>query len=221
MRAPGQPPLTFALVGTISDAHWHDIAVALAERGINLDAATVGERPLRDVLQARAWFYGAVARLRRPPTPRERADKLQDDVAAYGAALARLVGSYYADGNLTGEQMLARVENNTRLQTALTQKIAEDGDRIGKLTAMGSGSNENARTVLGAWLDELTKLWLKLTGSTGPKRRQRLRSFLLACSGAPFPDMTTKELGRKIDNFIDESLSARQRRSDRKRSRSR
>jgi hypothetical protein len=49
MRAPdtAAPFDALMLVGTISDAHWHDIAAALAERGINLDAARVGERSLR------------------------------------------------------------------------------------------------------------------------------------------------------------------------------
>jgi hypothetical protein len=210
-------PSATALIGTMSDAQWQEIKAIFAERGVDLDTTMLGERfvpgkprwladsaaplwPLRDVLQDIAWHYGALARLQRSsPTPIEQANRVEKEVATYEMALRILVNSYYADGDRSGDH----VAINTALQTALTRKIAADRERIAKWRAMGSRSAEGSRTVHNDCWRDFAHLWLAVTGSAAPKRRQRLRRFLTACTRHLFPKMTAQEFGRNLDGFID------------------
>jgi hypothetical protein len=85
----------------------------------------------------------------------------------------------------------------------MDQYMEELRNRIAELKQSGSSSAENARTVHGDYWNELTRLWMGLTGGLGPKRRQCLGRFLVACTPSwLFPDIPAQELEARIGHFL-------------------
>ena len=210
----------------VSEAQWGEIKESLAERGVDLDAETVDEpfgprewwgwhdyipaqRPLREVLQQ--WMYIVkIGRGVKAQTPKQYAAKLGDEVAALEKALAIIDPTHVGPGLPTDDELEARINRRHALRAAMTLEIAERRQYIAKLEAKGSRSKDNARTASSDYWDILEELWLKVTGSAGPKRRQRLRRFLLACTPPDlFPDMTAQKLGQKLDSFKDNFFKSR------------
>lgn len=220
--APDIPSLRYAY----SEAQWREIKESLAERGVNLDVERVDDpygprewwgwddytprqRPMFDVLEELA-LYAKLAHGRKWLTPKQYAGKLQEEVIALEKALSMIDPTSVAPGLPIDEVLDARVKRRHALRAAMTMEIAERRQYITKLEAEGSSSKFNARTTFNGYWDELAKLWLKVTGSAGPKRRQRLRRFLLACTPPDlFPDMTAQELGQKLGSFINNFLKSR------------
>ena len=209
-----------------SETQWREIKESLAERGVNLDVERVDDpcgprewwgwddytppqRPMFDALEELA-LYAKLAHGKRWLTPKQYAGKLQEEVIALEKALAMIDPTSVAPGLPTDDKLEARINRRHALRAAMTLEIAERRQYIAKLEAEGSSSKYNARTTYNGYWDELAKLWLKVTGNAGPKRRQHLRRFLIACTPPDlFPDMAAQELGQKLDSFINNFFKSR------------
>jgi hypothetical protein len=213
---------------TFGKAQWQEIRESLAERGVELETERVDEpygprewwgwqdytpsqRPLRNVLQEEAYF-AAMARGFKSETPLHQAERLQRTLTAFETALTMLA-STHSDGGLRGghlgfptfDQFDVLIERKNTLLAAIREYIDGLQESIAKLREMGKRSAENARTHKAHhWYWEvLARLWLKVTGSAGPKRRQHLHRFLLACTPPTlFPDMTTQMLEQSSTAFV-------------------
>jgi hypothetical protein len=213
---------------TFSEAQRQEIKESLAERGVDVNAEMVDElygprewwgwedytpaqRPLRNVLQEVA-YQAAMARGMKLETPLQRAENLQKILTAFETAVTRLAHTP-SDGGLgdgprglpTFDQLDVLIERKNALLAAMRQYIAELQERIAKLKAMGSQKKLNARShkAYNLYWEILARLWLKVTGSAGPKRRQHLCRFLLACTPPTlFPDMTAQELEQRSTTFV-------------------
>jgi hypothetical protein len=218
---------------TFSEAQWQEIKENLAERGIDLNTEMVDElygprewwgcgdytpeqRPLRNVLQETA-YHCAMARGSKLKTPLQKAEDLQKTLTAFETAYTALARTS-SDGDLcclglpTFDQLDVLIKRKNALRAAMRQYIAELQESIAKLRAMGSQKQLNARSHkahINYW-EILARLWLKVTGSLGPKRRQHLRRFLLSCTPPTlFPDMTVQELEKSSTAFINYFLRSR------------
>jgi hypothetical protein len=211
-------------VGTFSESQWQEIKESLAERGVDLDAETVDEPgprewfgwddynpsqvPLGKVLQEFA-HWAAMFRGMRLRTPKQAAGKLRDKVAALENALAMVNPTDIGPGFATDDELEARINRRHALRAAMMVEIAEWRKYIAKLEAEGSSSKHNARTASSEYWSILAKLWLKVTGSAGSKRRQHLRRFLLACTAPDlFPEIA-QQLEQKVDSFISNFFKTR------------
>jgi hypothetical protein len=213
---------------TFNEAQWRKIKESLAERGVDLNAEMVDElygprewwgcedytpaqRPLRSVLQETA-YHCAMARGMKPKTPLQQAKDLQKTLIAFETAFTRLAGTP-SDGGLgcghpgfpTDDEFGVLIGRKKALQATMRQYIAGLQERIAELRAMGSYQRLNARShkAHNQYWEVLAKLWLKVTGSLGPKRRQHLSRFLLACRPPTlFPEMTEQELEQSLTTFV-------------------
>jgi hypothetical protein len=213
---------------TFSEAQRQEIKESLAERGVDLNAEMVDElygprewwgvedytpaqRPLRNVLQEVA-YHAAMARGTKSKTPLQQAEYLQKILTAFETAVTTLARTS-SDGDLIGghlglptfDQLDVLIQRKNGLRAAMRQYIAELQERIAKLKAMGSRKKLNARShkAHNHYWEILARLWLKVAGSAGPKRRQHLCRFLLACTPPTlFPDMTAQELEQRSTAFV-------------------
>jgi hypothetical protein len=220
---------------TFSEAQWQEIEESLGERGVDLNAEMVDElygprewwgwedytpaqRPLCNVLQEAAYL-AAMARGMKSITPLQQAENLQKILTAFETAVTTLAHTP-SDGGLGGghlglptfDQLDVLIERKNALRAAMRQYIAELRERIAKLKAMGSEKKLNARShkVHNHYWETQALLWLKVTGSAGPKRRQHLCRFLLACTPPTlFPDMTAQELEQRATAFVSYFLRSR------------
>jgi hypothetical protein len=213
---------------TFSEAQWQEIRESLAERSVELETEMVDElygprewwgwqdytpaqRPLRNVLQEVA-YHAAMARGMKPPTPRQQAEDLQKILTAFETALTMLARTP-SDGGLCGghlglptfDKFDVLIERKNTLLAATREYIGGLQESIAKLRAMGNRSAQNARTHkehYHLW-EIVARLWLKVTGSAGPKRRQHLRRFLLACTPPTlYPGMTAQALKQSSSAFV-------------------
>jgi hypothetical protein len=216
---------------TFSAAQWQEIEDALAAVDVDLDAATVvnpfdgphawGWEGWEDytpepdllpyVLQQCAY---AAARVRErkttASTPKQRAESLRKEVDALDQALAVINPDDVGPGLPPDDVAHARQKRRTRLRTEMTLEIAERRRYIAKLEAAGSRSKDNARTTHNDYWELLAKLWRQVAGSAGPKRRQRLGRFLLACTPPSlFADMTQQQLERSAAAFVSNYFRSR------------
>ena len=220
------PPDLVAAGWVYGEANWQEIKKSLAERDVDLDTVTVDERlvpepwwqpddstvqrPLREALQVRAWHYGALAFFPKPAavwpklqTPKQQAQALGESLAAFENALAMLHPTLaLADNQRTHELRDARIKTTLALRAELSREIDELRSDIARLTAMGSRSAENARTVHNDCWRDFARLWRTVTPSAGKFRRKHLRSFLVACTKPLLPEMTSQEFEQKLDSFI-------------------
>jgi hypothetical protein len=77
---------------------------------------------------------------------------------------------------------------------------------------MGSFKKLNARSNKAHYhyWETLAPLWLKFTGNIGPKRRQHLCRFLLACTPPTlFPGMTLRDLEQSSKTFVSSFFRSR------------
>jgi hypothetical protein len=211
MRAPDtEPPYP-----TFSKAQWREIKACLAERGIDLDTTRVGEfvageqwwlpeavaaAPLllRHALQTMVWLYGMRVRLPKPTPPIRRAKQLQNDRTVMQKALAIVRRNEWGD-----DYFPTKMRTHVVLEASLTEYDAELSARIANKSAMGGRSAENARTVHSDYWKELRRLWMGITGGLGPRQRQCLTRFLVACTPSGlFPDIPAQELEARVTNFL-------------------
>lgn len=233
MRAPDtEPPLW----GYFSEGQWQEIK-AYAERGVDLDSVKVGEfvagkrwwspddsataqRPVRKELQSMATYYGFRAQLRLlpkegvPPTPLEQAKNWQKRLAAIESALNTIYRTEmaYPVGDLeAGHEVRLAEIGDEPVCREMHRRIVEVKDRIAQLEAEGAHRNQNARTIHSEYWNELTRLWIGITGGLGPKRRQCLARFLVACTPSwLFPDIPAQELKPRISHFLSNRSRSRQ-----------
>jgi hypothetical protein len=220
---------------TFSEEQWQEIKESLAERDVDLNVEMVDElysprdwwgwedytpaqRPLRNVLQEVA-YHAAMARGMKRFTPLQQAEHLQKMLTAFERAVTMLA-STARDGGLGGgflglptfDQLDVLIKRRNALLAAMRQYIAELQERIAKLRAMGSYKKLNARSGKAhiQYWEILAPLWLKVTGSVGPKRRRHLCRFLLACTlPTLFPDMTLRDLEQSSKTFVSSFFRSR------------
>jgi hypothetical protein len=228
MRAP-DPKAPLDLPPDFTETQWNEIKASLAERDADLDTEMVDgfvpaerwwlddpvkvRRPLRDALKQVAFRYAMQVRFgdfsKELPTSIEQAKNLQKQLTAIENAIETI---YRTETAYPKSVFQVGLEVPEALLTALPPKPVlaamwryrdELQDRIAKLRAMGSRRDQNARTQHNDYWFELARLWRVVTNSAGKFRRQHLRRFLLACTPLTlFPDMTARELERKVDSFV-------------------
>jgi hypothetical protein len=219
--------------GTFSEADWEEIEQSLITIGVDLNKARIsahfearqtgiyqystGNHPwlsagpewrLRDVLQQLAYFYTVPD----PPTARQWARELDEAQTATDEALTALRFVAGAPVNYPDNAMRpADAAKDRALYDLMAWKIAELRERIAKLQAIDSRS-KSALTVQTRYWDELTGLWRAFRD--GRRLHEKwLHRFLLACSRAPFAEISNRELGRRIDSFLSNLSRSKKRRS--------
>jgi hypothetical protein len=205
------------VVRPFSKARWRKIKEILAEYGVDLDKQTVGvfafgqrgrlpddpttrQQSLHNTLQIMAWYYdGTIPWREKPLTGVQAAEGWQKTLRAFEAASSMqkrmaLNNEYYSLDDYRADYLT---------NSAVFEHVARLRKRIAELRAMGSPRVENARTRHNDYWRDLTRLWKGITAEAGPKPRQRLRRFLIACTPlAMFPGMTAQQLRGKVDGFI-------------------
>jgi hypothetical protein len=145
-------------------------------------------------------------------TPLQQTEDLQKRLTVFETAVTALAETT-SSGDLTGghlglpsfDEFEVLIERKNALLAGMRQYVAELQERIAKLRAMGSHKKLNARSDkphIQYW-EILAQLWIKVSGSVGPKRRQHLCGFLLACTPPTlFSAMTAQELERGAAAFV-------------------
>jgi hypothetical protein len=158
------------------------------------------QQSLRDALQFIAWYYSTpVDRREKPLTAAQMAKGWQETRKAFEDACVKFERTAINHPCYSQEDWAA----DSIMYDAVTEFIDRQQERIAKLKVVGRTGNQNARTRHNDYWRELTRLWLGITGSAGSKRRQRLLSFLRACTPPTmFPGMTARQLTKKLDTFV-------------------
>jgi hypothetical protein len=217
MRAPDNKQQPF--VG-YTDAQWDAIRESLG--GIDLDTTMVnvkwpfddlGVRSLRGLLQKLAWHSGETSPLGKALTPKQLAAKWQKELTKLRSAIDAVATFKFYDAPPpwlpVSDRTRARIATYDVVRSAMADIIAEWQQRIDMLTTTDSLSSANARKPHIRYWKVLTRVCLKVTGSVGPKRRQRLRRFLLACTPPDLFPETAQELEQKLDSFINNFFKSR------------
>jgi hypothetical protein len=224
--------------GTFSAADWEEIKRSFAGIGVDLNTAGISahfesgavphkggrvyrystsnhpwlsagpEWRLRDVLQQLAYFYTVPD----PPTAKQWARELERAQAATEAALTALRFVAGAPANYPDNAMRpADATKDRALSDLMAWKIAELRERVAKLRAIDSRSQSALKTQTKYW-HELTDLW-RACRDGSRLHEKTLHRFLLACSRAPFAEISDCELGRRIDSFRSNLSRSKKRRS--------
>jgi hypothetical protein len=197
MRAPDNERPVDALDDAYTAAQWQRIEKSLP--GIDLDTTMVkhndpqvGERSLRDVLQALAWYFGAI-RLDRSLTPKQQVAALRKGLAKLKAVrdIVAETDLYDIAEALTLEQKREREATYHKAWSTMTKLITEWEQRLDRPTAVGGHSSENARKVHIRFWTALTRLWRIIPAANGRRRHRDLQRFLSACSTPLFPETTS------------------------------
>ena len=134
---------------------------------------------------------------------KQQAKKLEHALVAVEKALTAL---HCVGGGLLNHPGVDQIHSDL---TKIAEKIAELQKRIVMPAASGNSSKYNRRTMLGDYFRELTWLW-KYCGD-GRLHENALRQFLLACSRAPFAEISTEDLDDKVDSFLSNLPHSRKR----------
>ena len=197
---------------SFSAADWREIAVSLpaADVGVNLDAATIDDRPLRDVLQGIAYRHIFPRRLSIPAErPAKQAKTLQPLLTALEHAL--VVRDRTREKLQRQTSGLGKMYVEVLYDNKLAQYIADLKRCIALLKVLSRTGNKNARR--NDYWRELARLWLKIT-DVKKYRQKHLIRFLVACTPPTlFPGMwcdrkgrgpmTAEQFGKKVDSFVD------------------
>ena len=187
--------------GAYNTADWQKIENSLA--GIDLGATVISKypfladehpeqdkTPLREALQNLANYYAARTRLKPVVTRSELTTWLEQAQAAFEAAREQLSWvSVEPDDDMSQRRHAATTYYAA--DAALKDAIALTRRQLGKLVAMGSGSDKNAEKLHRKFWRELLQLWLSLPVAPGHRTHENLRAFLHACSAPIFPAATT------------------------------
>jgi hypothetical protein len=160
------------------DPQWRKIKERLAVLGVKADHFLVGahwyhtsarQRPLREGLEE---LSGAYSGLRKPPTPKQTAEKMRKALAKFEAA--RDVLDY------NKSRLHLNFDEADDARQALTALIAKVRPRFDKLAAAPGSRSGNARKPHTEYWSELAQLCEAIAAR--PPKPQELASFLIACS---------------------------------------
>jgi hypothetical protein len=175
-------------------AEWQTVARKLKATGIDAtisvsyampwDDLQPVTRPLSEVLQELAEYFGAMARLGDyTPPPRQHAGAVEKLLVTVRAAAAGLE-DHYASGDAT-------LRGRTLIASRQLRELIPDLERqLAELAAANDGRSETTvKTHTRYWL-ALIRLWWAIPGIA--RRQKNLVAFLIVCSRPIFSTATTQ-----------------------------